>query len=287
MRKFYWLLLICISLVIACGSKKPTETKTVVPQMKESSTKPANTKDSKTKKSSKPVETPPEVMLKNANELLAKGRCTDAANAYNQFLSKMPNDAGGYDLLGLSYLCDRKYDEAVTAFKKALQILPSYTDVHNNLGVTYMEMKNYPEARKEFLIALQDPNYAKGGPYFNLGKLAFSQESYEESRALAKKAMELVPKKADGLPTETGPLLLYSLSLERLNRYDEAEASFRDLLKVDSHNVEASYSLASIMVHKNQPCLARQYYLAVVDADPLSDLGQKAIEALKTIQCQQ
>ena len=256
--------------------------------MKDSASKPPKTKDSKkSEAAAKAAQSAPEVLLKNANELLAKGRCTDAANVYNQFLSKMPNDAGGYNLLGLSYLCDRKFDESINAFKKSLQLLPTYTDVHNNLGVAYMEMKNYPEARKEFLIALQDPNYARGGPYFNLGKLAFSQASYEESRALAKKAMELVPKKPDGLPTETGPLLLYSLSLERLNRYDEAEASFRDLLKADSHNIEASFSLANIMTHKNQPCLAKQYYLAVVDADPLSDLGQKAIEALKTIQCQQ
>jgi type IV pilus assembly protein PilF len=281
MKKFYWLLLLLfIPLIFACSGNK--QTKSVLPLEQTSA------KNSKSKKDNK-TETPPEVLLKNANELLAKGRCADALNAYNQFLAKMPNDAGGYNLLGLAYVCERKFEPAIEAFQKALQILPTYTDVHNNLGVAYMEMKNYPEARKEFLIALQDPNYAKGGPYFNLGKLAFSQQSYEESRALAKKAMELVPKQRDGLPqlADTGPLLLYSLSLERLNRYDEAEASFRDLLKVDSQNAEAAFSLGNIMVHKNQPCLARQYYLQVVDADPLSELGQKAIETLKTIHCEQ
>ena len=175
----------------------------------------------------------------------------------------------------------------MVSFQKALQILPTYTDVHNNLGVAYMEQKNYPEARKEFLIALDDANYAKAGPYFNLAKLAFSQQSYEESRALAKKAMELVPKQRDGLPKEPGPLLLFALSLERLNRLEEAEAAFRELLKIDSGNIEASYSLATIMLKKHNPCSAKQYYLQVVDADPLGDLGQKSIQALKEIQCQQ
>lgn len=278
MKKACWLILVLIPVLFACSSKKQTKSKTQSPGQQQSALM-----NSKTKKG----EPPPQLTLKDANELFAKGRCTDAAANYMKYLQMVPNDPGAYNLLGLAYLCDRKFDPGIAAFQKALQLLPSYTDVHNNLGVAYMELKNFPEARKEFLIALQDANYAKAGPYFNLAKLAFSQQSYEESRALAKKAMELVPKKRDGLPQEAGPLLLYALSLERLNRLDEAEVSFRELLKLDSGNVEACYSLANIMVRKNQPCVARQYFLQVVDSDPLGDLGQKSIEALKGIQCQQ
>ncbi|MCI0415850.1 tetratricopeptide repeat protein [bacterium] len=267
-KSFTVFLLFLIAVAIACSGKK------------QSQTNPTDTKGRK----GRPSEA---LALRDANDLLSKGRCADATNSYLQFLQKYPTDPGALNLLGLSYLCEAKHDLAIASFQKALQVRPSYTDVHNNLGVAYMELKNYPEARKEFLIALQDRNYMKAGPYFNLAKLAFSQQSYEESRALAKKAMDLVPKQKDGLPEEAAPLLLYSLSLERLNRLDEAAVAFRDLLKIDSQNLEASYSLATIMARKNQPCVARQYYLQVVDADPLSDLGQKSIEALKGIQCQQ
>lgn len=238
-------------------------------------------------KDRKGQKTPAALTLKDASDLLARGRCADAASGYNQFLQKFPNDPGAWNLLGLAYLCQRRYDPAVSAFKKALDVRPTYTDVHNNLGVAYMEMKKYPEARQEFLVALQDKNYAQAGPYFNLAKLAFLQQSYEESRALSKKSLELVPKQKDGLPEEAGPLLLYSLSLERLNRLDEAEVAFRDLLKVDNRNLEACYSLGTIMQRKNQPCVARQYYMQVVDADPLGELGQKSLAALKNIQCVQ
>jgi tetratricopeptide (TPR) repeat protein len=281
MKKIYWFVLILIPVLIACGNKKQTVTK--VEPAKQQPVKQEQVKDTKTKKG----EPPPQLTLRDANELFSKGRCEDATRTYLQYLQKVPNDAGAYNLLGLTYLCERKFDLAVGTFQKTLQVLPTYTDVHNNLGVVYMEMKNYPDARKEFLIALDDPGYAKAGPYFNLAKLAFSQQSYEESRALAKKANDLVQKRKDGLPKESGPLLLYSLSLERLNRLDEAETSFRELLKVDSSNIEASYSLANIMIRKNQPCIAKQYFLQVVDADPLGDLGQKSIEALKGIQCNQ
>jgi tetratricopeptide (TPR) repeat protein len=282
MKRPYWLVFILISVLFACGEKKPTAAKVEEPKQKPAKQQ-KETMDTKTKKG----EPPPQLTLKDANELFSKGRCSEATNTYLEYLQKVPNDAGAYNLLGLTYLCERKFDQAMGAFQKALQLLPTYTDVHNNLGVAYMELKNYPDAKREFLIALDDPNYAKAGPYFNLAKLAFSQQSYEESRALAKKANELVQKRKDGLPKESGPLLLYSLSLERLNRLDEAETALRDLLKVDSSNIEASYSMATIMVRKNHPCAAKQYYLQVVDADPLGDLGQKSIEALKGIQCNQ
>ncbi len=266
-KSFAVFLSLLIVVAMGCGGKKQSQTNVAQTKGKKGQATP--------------------LTLKDANDLLSKGRCADAANSYLQFLQKYPTDPGALNLLGLAYLCQAKHDLAIASFNKALQALPSYTDVHNNLGVAYMEIKNYPEARKEFLIALQDKNYMKAGPYFNLAKLAFSQQSYEESRALAKKAMELVPKQKDGLPSEAAPLLLYSLSLERLNRLDEAAVAFRDLLKIDAQNLDASYTLATIMARKNQPCIARQYYLQVVDADPLSDLGQKSIEALKGIQCQQ
>ncbi len=268
MKRFFLFFLLLV-VAVSCGGKKPAQNDMI---------------ESKDKKG-KP--TPAVLTLKDSNDLLARGRCADAAAGYTQFLQKYPDDPGAWNLLGLSLLCQRKHDPALTAFKKALEAMPSYTDVHNNLGVAYMEMKKYPDAKKEFLIALQDKNYAQAGPYYNLAKLAFSQQSYEESRALAKKALDLIPKQKDGLPEEAGPLLLYSLSLERLNRLDEAEVAFRDLLKVDNRNLEASYSLATIMVRKNRPCIARQYYMQVVDADPLSDLGQRSLEALKGIQCVQ
>src|SRR5262245_23179049 len=157
MKKLHWLILILVPVLFACGGeKKPTVTKVEAPKQKPAKQEPLAT-DTKTKKG----EPPPQLKLKDANELFSKGRCTEANNMYLQYLQKVPNDAGAFNLLGLTYLCDRKFDEAMGAFQKALQIVPTYTDVHNNLGVAYMELKNYPDAKKEFLIALQDPNYGK------------------------------------------------------------------------------------------------------------------------------
>ncbi|HSE42199.1 MAG TPA: tetratricopeptide repeat protein [Acidobacteriota bacterium] len=218
--------------------------------------------------------------LKQADQLLIHKRCADAIVAYKKFVEKYPKDAGAWNSLGISHLCESQLPEALAAFKQAISLAPTFSDVHNNLGITYMEMKDYPLAKTHFLKALEDPQYAKVGPYYNLAKLTYLDGSYEESRALAKKALDLTPKEKD-----SAPRLMYALALEMLGRYDEAVVQYRGVLDATPDNVEACYHLASILKQQNQPCEARQYYLKVIDADPLGDLGQKSIAAVKTLSC--
>jgi len=216
--------------------------------------------------------------LNAANHLLALKRCPEAIQSYQQFLQNNPKDAGGWNMLGLAYICDDKAPQAVDAFKQALTINSTYSDVHNNLGIAYMELKEYDLARGEFLKALQDTAYPASGPYFNLAQLAYRQQNYEESRALAKKVITLMPKQA-------GAHLIYAMSLEKLGETDDAVAAYRTTLQQDPNSVDACFHLADILVKQNHNCEAKEFYKRVIDADPLGDYGQKAIAALKTVQC--
>lgn len=218
----------------------------------------------------------PVVELKQGNDLLVQKHCPEAAKAYQDFLAKYPKDAGGWNLLGLAQLCAGQPDQAVISMQKAIEINPTFTDVHNNLGVTLMELKKYPEARAEFMKALSDPQYPASAPYFNLGKLAFQQENYEESRALAKKVIEFTPK-------EIGPRLLYAASLIKLERIDEAMAALKDTVAIAPDNAQVAFYLGSIYAKKNQACDARRYLNKVLDDDPLGELGQQALTMLKSL----
>jgi type IV pilus assembly protein PilF len=220
----------------------------------------------------------PVAELKQADQLLIHKRCAEAVPAYQKFLEKYPKDAQGWNSLGIAQLCDGKFQEAVGSFQQAITIAPTYSDVHNNMGIAYMEMKNNKEARIHFLKALEDPQYPKVGPYYNLSKLAYTEQQYEESRALAKKVLEFSPK-------ETAPRLVYAFSLEKLNRFDEASVQFKEILKAAPDNVEACYHLATVLKQQNLQCEAREYYRKVIDVDPLSDFAQKSIAAIKGLSC--
>jgi tetratricopeptide (TPR) repeat protein len=227
----------------------------------------------------KTTNTPDAIMEeRTADRLLNQKQCTDAITAYQAYLKKFPEDADAQDKLGLAYICDNKPELAIPIFQAVLAKNPTYTDVHNNLGVAYMMMKNYPEAQKQFRIALQDNSYPVTGPYYNLAKLAYVEGSYEESRALAKKLISLVPK-------EAGPRVIYSMSLDKLGRDDEAIPAFKDLLQIAPESLEGNYYFAEVLMKNNQPCQARAYYTKVIDIDPIGELGQKSIAALKTIKC--
>src|SRR5262245_45793086 len=230
MNRVYCLILIISLAFISCSGKK---------QMSQPKT-PAN----------------PVAELKQADQLLIHKRCAEAIPAYQKFLEKYPKDAQGWNSLGIAYLCDSKFQDAVPAFTQAITLAPTYSDVHNNLGIAYMELKNNKEARVHFLKALEDPQYPKVGPYYNLSKLAYTEQQYEESRALSKKVLEFSPK-------ETAPRLVYAFSLEKLNRFDEASAQFKGILKAAPDNVEACYHLASVLKQQNLPCEAKEYYRKV------------------------
>lgn len=227
---------------------------------------------------SKSQSTPAEMVeMKTADRLLNQKQCSQAAAAYRRYLDKQPKEQVVWNNLGLACLCDRQYDQAIKAFEQALALTPTFTDVHNNLGATYMELKQYDKATVEFKKTLLDPNYPVAGPYFNLARVALLQENYEQSRALAKKVMDILPK-------EPSPRLLYSISLEKLGRTDEAAASFRELLKLSPDNVEACYHLA-LALSQNDPCQARTYFKKVIDADPLGQMGQQSITEVKKLNC--
>lgn len=253
MNRVCYLILILALAFVSCSGKKQAATQPKVPNN-------------------------PVAELKQADQLLIHKRCTEAVSAYQKFLEKYPKDAQGWNSLGIAFLCDSKFQDAVNSFNQAITISPTYSDVHNNLGIAYMELKNNKEARVHFLKALEDPQYPKVGPYYNLSRLAYTEQQYEESRALAKKVVEFSPK-------EAAPRLVYAFSLEKLNRYDEASAQFKEILKLAPDNVEACYHLATVLKQQNLQCEAREYYKKVIDVDPLSDFAQKSIAAIKGLSC--
>ncbi|MGH8750120.1 MAG: tetratricopeptide repeat protein [Burkholderiales bacterium] len=66
----------------------------------------------------------------------------------------------------------------------------------------------------------------------------------------------------------------------RQNRLDAAQTAYQNLLTAEPNNVEALLGLAAIAEQKNQPDLAAQYYLKVVQADPRNAAAQAALLGL-------
>ncbi len=85
-----------------------------------------------------------------------------------------------YNLLGLAYEKDRKFDKAIEVFDKALKLFPYNSSLYSNRGYTYENAEKYTEAVKNYKRAIQlNPNSA--GNHYHLGMLAANDGLYAEA----------------------------------------------------------------------------------------------------------
>ncbi|MBI3306652.1 MAG: tetratricopeptide repeat protein [Candidatus Omnitrophica bacterium] len=168
-----------------------------------------------------------------------------------QILSKDPNLAAVYNLLGIAYLKQNKsIQSAIGSFQQAIRVDPSFTDAYFNLGITYAGAGNEPlEAVKYFEKAIEiNPKFAKA--YMGLGWVTlFEKKDPEQAEVLFQKAIDVSENKLDeayfglGMAYVTmgkkeralGPVSV----LRSINRFDLA-ATLESLINEESKKNEVS-----------------------------------------------
>ena len=107
-------------------------------------------------------------LFKQAGDLLDAGSFEQAREKTLEGLKLQPQSAEGFQLLGLIYGSEKKYELSADSFKKALQFAPRSAEIHNNLGNTYLLEHKFEEAENEFrkILSLspsdRDANYNLG-----------------------------------------------------------------------------------------------------------------------------
>jgi len=103
-------------------------------------------------------------------------RYEEAIAAFKTQTGLNPYDEGAYNYLGRVYWLQRDYDDAAAAFRKQLEANPLDKFAHANLGMMYSEWHHYDEAIPELekAVALTpdsaDLQVSLGDAYLNLGQ---------------------------------------------------------------------------------------------------------------------
>jgi len=145
------------------------------------------------------VTSPPESLEKDYNFYLNQGnlliRKADYAKAIDQFnkaIALKPDASQAYNLLGIAYFFERKYNLAMEKFEKALDLDSSYAQAYSNLGNVYLMRQQFEEAKKMFNKALSiSPNLVSAN--YSLGALLLNQGKIEEGTRYISKGIELDP----------------------------------------------------------------------------------------------
>jgi Flp pilus assembly protein TadD len=120
--------------------------------------------------------------LDDGRQLLLRGNTDAAVTAVKEAIRLAPRSVEGYNLLGLIYDRQRRFNESVAAFRKALNLDPNSPITHNNLGMSYSSQQKFVLAEREFRATLRLNRIDRAANY-NLGLVLLASKQPRQAIA--------------------------------------------------------------------------------------------------------
>jgi len=180
-------------------------------------------------------------------------RWDEALQAFARSLGAEPRAADALVNRGWVLLELRRYEDAVTAFEAALTLQPRMARAHAGLGSAMVEARgDYREGMSRYLTAVKlDPE--NPALLNDLGWLSYKMNRYPEAVAALEKAAALDPK---------DPMIETNLGLayQKAGRGEEAVAHFERALAINPEYTLALYGLGKTHESRGQYPEALQAY---------------------------
>lgn len=225
---------------------------------------------------------------------MAEGSFEEAEAFFRSAIGDDPDFSDAYNNLGVLYLKRGRKLEAAKQFKEAISHNPSNIEALSNLGNSFFDMNRPSDAVICFLRVLNlDSGNIKAMNdlaviYASMGKLTESESlfttilklepgntSATNNLALIRSEKQTLQDEYDDvrLETQANPdnmdLQIHLARLSRLlNKIDESEAIYLNILSRKSTHVEAITELARLYENRGEYAKAKLYYTKLVDIDP-------------------
>ena len=184
------------------------------------------------------------LVLEYANLLEKRGKIKETTKAYEEGLENDPDNAFILGKLGNLYRLSRQYDKSLKVLQKAISINPKATWIRAYYVETLDDLERWDEALAEIDKLLEImPN-----DYWAFAKRSLIQievEALEKAYESVSRAIELKPE-ADWLKEIEGRIL------ERLQKYEQAEAAFQAALVESPDSVRLLKRLAYVQLHTDK-----------------------------------
>ncbi|MFH1216979.1 MAG: tetratricopeptide repeat protein [Pseudomonadota bacterium] len=232
--------------------------------------------------------------LQLANSYCQAGQAQQAENMYQQILTRDPDNAQAYSMLGILAGQSGNMDRAVLFTQKAIQIDSATANFHYNLGIMFKEQGRLSDAvdsyrkaivlKPDFVNALYNlanalqadgqfeeaiacyrqvvairPLHAEA--YNNLGILLKEGSRFDESLSCYRKALSIAPDFAEAHSN-------LGLLLQQMGHLDEAESCQRKAISLNPDLADAHYNLGIVLKKKGLSDEAIDCYQNALSLEP-------------------
>ncbi len=251
--------------------------------------------------------------LKEGSGLFHSGRYDEAIAIFRRLLDQNPRMLDVWDLYSQCLQKLGRYEEALAALKKGIQLTPggathyllAVANLCLNMGRLdeaqkhaeiargrgdpaadellariHLTRKEWDAAEKNALAALKSrPN--RRYPYVVLARVAVARNDLPKALEMVDKAGSLGEGKH--LPAIEGVHFLKGDILGRMERSREAEAEFREEIRLFPHNLDAWSSLVALYASEGRLADVRQTVKEMVTANPTAEAYALAEKTLRVV----
>ncbi|HKJ86902.1 MAG TPA: tetratricopeptide repeat protein, partial [Gammaproteobacteria bacterium] len=133
---------------------------------------------------------------REAQALIGQGRYAEALSRCLQVTKREPRHADATHYLGLCYFQTGERERAAQFMSRSLELSPDDAVFHNNYALVLQALGEVPTAERHFRRALEiDAGYSD--PRFNLGKILYDSERFDESLEQFRMVKGQTPNDAD------------------------------------------------------------------------------------------
>ncbi|MBI5102845.1 MAG: tetratricopeptide repeat protein [Nitrospirae bacterium] len=147
---------------------------------------------------------------------------------FHKALELNPKDKEIINAIGITYLLHLEdIPKAIVYFERAVAVAPDYSEAYNNLGYAHYKSGNYEKAVPLYQKAISNPLYITvEKAYYNLGNAYYRLGKYESALA----AYREVLKREPGL---SPPYMGMALCYNKLGRYADAATAMDEAVRLD------------------------------------------------------
>jgi tetratricopeptide (TPR) repeat protein len=132
-------------------------------------------------------------LYQEAYMLQMQGQLEPAIALYKESIDLCPT-AEAHTFLGWTYRFQGKTLAAIEECKTAIAVDPTFGNPYNDIGAYLIELAKYEEAIPWLEKAIHSERYeAYHYPWYNLGRVYVTLESYRKARECFQKAIEIEP----------------------------------------------------------------------------------------------